>query len=243
MVDRNETVTLVVSKGAKKITVPSGIVNSSLETAKDTIKKAGLKTEVVYEYSDRSIDVVISCSPSERASVSKNSIVTLKVSRGRTVRDNQSVYTVPNLVGMEQGKAQAKISSSGFGIGAVREVYDEKIEKGIVIRQTLKAGTSIPSGATIGLVVSKGPENPEEYKATYTFALEDLVDSDGNPITEGVVSVAVDEVLQKVDKKHSDVSKWDGDYTMDLTSETKGKATIGLFVNGKSVKKDTVKFK
>lgn len=38
MVDRNETVTLVVSKGAKKITVPSGIVNSSLETAKDTIK-------------------------------------------------------------------------------------------------------------------------------------------------------------------------------------------------------------
>lgn len=243
MVDRNETVTLVVSKGAKKITVPSGIVNSSLETAKDTIKKAGLKTEVVYEYSDRSIDVVISCSPSERASVSKNSIVTLKVSRGRTVKDNQSVYTVPNLVGMEQGKAQAKISSSGFSIGAVREVYDEKIEKGIVIRQTLKAGTSIPSGATIGLVVSKGPENPEEYKATYTFALEDLVDSDGNPITEGVVSVAVDEVLQKVDKKHSDVSKWDGDYTMDLTSETKGKATIELFVNGKSVKKDTVKFK
>ena len=30
---------------------------------------------------------------------------------------------------------------------------------------------------------------------------------------------------------------------MDLTSETKGKATIELFVNGKSVKKDTVKFK
>lgn len=73
--------------------------------------------------------------------------------------------------------------------------------------------------------------------------MEDLVDSDGNPITEGVVSVAVDEVLQKVDKKYSDVSKWDGDYTMDLTSETKGKATIELFVNGKSVKKDTVKFK
>lgn len=43
MVDRNETVTLVVSKGAKKITVPSGIVNSSLETAKDTIKKQVLK--------------------------------------------------------------------------------------------------------------------------------------------------------------------------------------------------------
>ena len=57
------------------------------------------------------------------------------------------------------------------------------------------------------------------------------------------VSFAVDEVLQKVDKKYSDVSKWDGDYTMDLTSETKGKATIELFVNGKSVKKDTVKFK
>ena len=145
---------------------------------------------------------------------------------------------------MEQGKAQAKIHHQDLALVLLEKFTMKKLKKELLSDRLLKPVLLIPSGATIGLVVSKGPENPEEYKATYTFALEDLVDSDGNPITEGVVSVAVDEVLQKVDKKHSDVSKWDGDYTMDLTSETKGKATYwSCYVNGKSVKKDTVKFK
>lgn len=73
--------------------------------------------------------------------------------------------------------------------------------------------------------------------------MENLIDEDGQPITEGVVSVAVDGVLQKVDTKHSDVSLWKGDYTMNLESDKKGKATVELFVNGTSVIKDTVKFK
>ena len=43
-----------------------------------------------------------------------------------------------------------------------------------------------------------------------------MVDAEGNPITEGVVSVALNDVLQKVDPKYADVSMWKGDYTMNL---------------------------
>ena len=42
---------------------------------------------------------------------------------------------------------------------------------------------------------------------------------------------------------YSDVSNWPGDYEINLVSNKKGKAQVELFVNGKSVKKDTVKLK
>ena len=133
-------------------------------------------------------------------------------------------------------------------MGEEREEFSETVKKGYVIRQTMKAGGIAPTGTSIGLVISKGSEEPttiepESYTTTYSFALEDLYDEQGNPITEGPVLVLLNGVQQVVDEAHSDVSKWTGDYTISLTSETKGKATIELYVNGKVVKEDTVRFK
>lgn len=242
VVDRNETVKLVVSKGPKKLSVPSGIVNSDLDSAMEDLDKLGVKAEITYEYSDKNVGTVISCSPTERASISKTDTIYLKVSRGKD-KTGEKIVTVPNIVNYEQGKAQEKISSAGFSVGTVREVYSDEVEKGKVIRQLVKGGSSAPAGASIGIVVSKGPEDGEQYKGTYTFALEDLLDSDGNPITEGVVSVALNDVLQKVDPQYADVSMWKGDYKMELVGDKAGKATIELFIDGKSVIKDTVKLK
>ena len=242
VVDRNKTVKLVVSKGPKRLSVPSGIINSDLDSAMEALDKLGVKTEISYEYSEKSVGIVISCSPTERASISKADIVHLKVSRGKD-KTGEKVATVPNVVGYDQSKAQEKISNTGFSVGIVREIYSDEVDKGKVIRQLVKGGSSAPVGASIGIVISKGPEDGEKYKGTYTFALENLLDSDGNPITEGVVSVALNDVLQKVDPKYADVSMWQGDYKMKLVGDKQGKATIELFVDGKSVIKDTVKLK
>lgn len=242
VVDRNKTVKLVVSKGPKRLTVPLGIVNTNLDSAMEALDKLGVKAEVTYEYSEKEVGTVISCSPTERASISKTDTVHLKVSRGKD-KTGEKVATVPNIIGYDQSKAQAKISSAGFSVGGVKEVYSDEVEKGKVIRQLIKGGSSAPIGASVSIVVSKGPEDGEKYQGTYTFVLENLIDSDGNPITEGVVSVALNDVLQKVDPKYADVSMWQGDYTMNFEGDKKGKATIELFVDGKSVVKDTVKLK
>ena len=239
---RNKTVKLVVSKGPKKITVPSGIIGSELDDVIETLDKIGVKTEITYEYSEKNVGVVISSSPAERASISRTDVIHLKVSRGKD-KTGEKVNTVPNVENYKQAKAQEKISASGFSVGKVREVYSEDVEKGTVIRQLIKGGSVAPVGASIGIVVSKGPEGGEEYKGTYTFSMESLLDSDGNPITEGVVSVALNDVLQKVDPRYADVSMWPGDYKMNLVGDKEGKATIELFVDGKSVIKDTVKLK
>lgn len=242
VIDRNKTVKLVVSKGPKRITVPSGIINSDLDSVMESLDELGLKAEVSYEYSDKDVGMVISCTPSERASISKTDIIRLTVSRGND-KTGDKIETVPNVVGYEQSKAQQKISDAGFSVGGVKEVYSDDVEKGKVVRQLIKGGSSAPLGTTVSIVVSKGPEGGEKYHGTYTFAMENLIDSDGNPITEGVVSVALNDVLQKVDAGYSDVSMWVGDYTMKLEGDKKGKSTIELFVDGKSVIKDTVKLK
>ena len=83
----------------------------------------------------------------------------------------------------------------------------------------------------------------KKYKGTYTFAKEDLMDEEGNPIKSGTVVVLLNGSSQGIDPEYSDVSKWPGDYTMTLTSDTKGKATIELLIDGKVVKTDKVKLK
>lgn len=242
VVNKNITVKLIVSKGPERIQVPAGISRSDLDSAISKLDSVGLKYEITYEFSGNTIGTVISCSPTENASVNKTDIVKLVVSRG-SQESEEKTATVPSLVNMKLAKAQERISVSGFGVGNVSEEYSDTVKKGYVIRQTVKSGHQMPLGGTIGLVVSKGSEDAPKYTGSYTFALEDLHDADGNPITEGVVNVALDGVLQKVDPKYADVSKWPGDYTIQLTGDKKGKATIELMVNGQVIHTGTVKLK
>ncbi len=242
IIEKNTTVKLIVSKGPERIQIPEGIVKSDLDSAVKQLEEMGLKTEATYEYSYKEIGSVISCTPVENAFVSKNDVIKLVVSRGQE-QSAEKTGTIPSLAGKKLGSAQEMISSAGFSVGEVRKEFSETVKEGIVIRQTVKAGHAAPLGASIGLVVSKGSEKQQEYTATYTFALEELKDMNGIPITQGLVSVAVDEVLQKVDPNYSDVSMWTGDYTMKFTGNKKGKATVELFVNGQSIIEDTITFK
>lgn len=243
VIDKNETILLTVSKGAEKIEVPSGIKGSDLDTAISKLEDKDLKWELVYEYSSSEINRIISCYPIEQALVSKGDTIKLTVSRGQKTVENSNIGTIPNVEGKKLDKAQQLISNAGYSVGDTKEVYDEEIEKGIVIRQTIKSGYA-PKGTTISLVVSKGSKDADKkYKGTYTFAKEDLMDEEGNHIKSGTVVVLLNGSSQGIDPEYSDVSKWPGDYTMTLTSDTKGKATIELLIDGKVVKTDKVKLK
>lgn len=243
VIEKNETILLTVSKGSKKIEVPSGIKGADLDTAISKLENKDLKWELVYEYSSSEINRVISCYPIEQALVSKGDKIKLTISRGEKAIENSNIGTIPNVEGKKLDKAQQLISNSGFSVGETKEIYDEEIEKGLVIRQTIKSGYA-PKGTTISLVVSKGSKDADKkYKGTYTFAKEDLMDEEGNPIKSGTVVVLLNGSSQGIDPEYSDVSKWPGDYTMTLTSDTKGKATIELLIDGKVVKTDKVKLK
>lgn len=242
IIDKNSTIILVVSKGPERIQVPDNIENSDLEQVTKELEALGLKWEITYEYSDKKIGTVLSSTPSEQAAVAKNDVIKLTVSRGQK-NTGESTAVIPNLINKEEAKAEEKISESGFNVGEVRYEFSDTVEKGIVIRQTIKSGGTAPRGTSIGLVISKGPEGGGQYSALYTFAKEDLRDVNGTPVTEGTVVVLLNGLPQQVDAAYGDVAMWPGDYTVQLKGDVKGNATVQLLVNGSVVHEGTVKLK
>ncbi|KIY21639.1 MULTISPECIES: Stk1 family PASTA domain-containing Ser/Thr kinase [Mesobacillus] len=63
---------------------------------------------------------------------------------------------VPDVSGMELEKAVAELMSTGFIIGDKKEVSDEEIEEGNVIRTNPEAGKMIKEGNEIDLYISTG---------------------------------------------------------------------------------------
>lgn len=246
IVDKNTQIDVVVSRGPERIQIPTDIVDESLSDVTAQLEELGLKWEITYKYDSKKIDTVLSCTPGERAQVKKDDIIKLEVSRGKE-STGENIASVPSVERMKLDKAEEKISNSGFGIGEVRYEHSEDVPKNQVIRQSVKSGSIAPKGASIGLVVSLGSKTPDEsakqYSASYTFAKEDLYDANGIPIASGAVSILLNGIPQTVDPAYANVEMWPGDYKIDLTSDTKGKATVELLINGTTVMTVPVKFK
>ncbi|WP_102262155.1 Stk1 family PASTA domain-containing Ser/Thr kinase [Mesobacillus jeotgali] len=68
---------------------------------------------------------------------------------------------VPDVSGMEVEEAVAELMSAGFFIGDKKEISDEEVEEGNVIRTNPKAGKMIKEGNEIDLYISTGKEAME----------------------------------------------------------------------------------
>jgi hypothetical protein len=63
---------------------------------------------------------------------------------------------VPDVVGLSQADAEAAIVAAGLNVGAVTTANSETVPAGDVISQDPVAGTAVPSGSAVDLVVSSG---------------------------------------------------------------------------------------
>ena len=68
---------------------------------------------------------------------------------------------VPDVSGMEVEEAVAELMSAGFIIGDKKEISDDEVEEGNVIRTNPKAGKLIKEGNEIDLYISTGKEKVE----------------------------------------------------------------------------------
>lgn len=80
--------------------------------------------------------------------------------------DSSSVITqpknqVPNLVGISYAQVQNHREYTGIYLFYVTEEYSDDVPAGTILRQQPEAGTLLPAGETIRLVVSKGPKMVE----------------------------------------------------------------------------------
>ncbi|HEY2334986.1 MAG TPA: Stk1 family PASTA domain-containing Ser/Thr kinase [Solirubrobacterales bacterium] len=146
-------VMLTVSAGPGSAKVPS-TAGMSAEEAEEALEEAGFKAKVETVHS-KGVEEgrVIHSEPSGGETATRGTNVVLTVSRG------PKLATVPVLVGTQRSVAVQQIRGRGFTASVEEEASAKPV--GEVIRQAPSAGSQLPAGSGVSIVVSKG-----EAKAT-----------------------------------------------------------------------------
>jgi serine/threonine-protein kinase len=143
-------VMLTVSSGPGSAKVPS-TAGKDVAEAEEQLEGAGFKTRVEAVHSEEVEEgLVIHSDPSAGETATRGTKVLLTVSSG------PKLATVPVLAGTQRSVAVQQIRGRGF-TPSVEEETSAK-PAGEVIRQTPNAGSRLPSGSTVSIVVSKGEE-------------------------------------------------------------------------------------
>ena len=141
-------------KPSVDIPVPD-VYNMSEETARQTLEAAGLKVEVlesrVRSAADK--DAVAHQEPAANVPVKSGSTVRLTLSKGA------EPVLVPDLSGMSEQAASVMLSNFGLILSEeVERVNDTDYPAGQIIGQDPAPETQVQTGATVTIVVSKGPQ-------------------------------------------------------------------------------------
>lgn len=162
---KDEKITIVISSGKDKTKVPDV---SDLEDAQATtlLEEAKLVVTHGYEYSDTvEKDHVISTDPVAGTEIEEGSTVKIIISNGKETK----AVTVPNLKGMSESDAAAKLSELKLS-GSVSYEYSDSVESGKVISQSPEVNSEAEEGDTVSYVVSQGAK-----AVTYTVSFSGSV--------------------------------------------------------------------
>jgi beta-lactam-binding protein with PASTA domain len=146
--DKGSTVTLEVSQGPGDVRVPS-VENLPERLAIKELNDAGLKANVDREASDTVREgLAIRTVPREGAEVQRGTRVRLLVSSG------PEQVTVPDVVGLSQTSAEARLEDEGLTVSVEEAESDEP--EGEVISQSPAGGTTVDAGSSVTISVSVG---------------------------------------------------------------------------------------
>ena len=148
-VAKGNPVTILVSLGAPKATVPD-VVGKSSTDAVSTLANANLKAKVVKVPSDKPVDTVLAQDPPPGNRVPQGTTVRVNVASGPTL------IGVPSVVGEPYDQAASEVQAAGFGVA--RKNVDANDPAGTVVGQSPTAGTSTAKGSVVTLTVSNGPK-------------------------------------------------------------------------------------
>ena len=145
--DEGSEVTLTVSLGLSAM-----IPDLRGETVADARKELDDENLLVETREESSAGVepgrVIATEPPAGTEVECNSLVTVVVSKG------QKLITLPDVLGDQQEVAEAQLERAGFVVDVDTRDADE--EEGTVIGQDPGAGSELPKGERVTLIVSTG---------------------------------------------------------------------------------------
>ncbi|MER5274370.1 Stk1 family PASTA domain-containing Ser/Thr kinase [Streptomyces sp. NPDC002809] len=151
-VSEGDTITVFVSSGAPKVSVPD-VTQSSEENARKVLEDQGFTVTVnSVESADATPGTVLDQTPKGNAKAEKNSEVKLSVA-------TEKLISMPPVVDRKWDDAVAQLTGNGFKNIGRSEVDSEK-EAGTVVEQNPTAGEKVGKDTAIILKVSKGPPQP-----------------------------------------------------------------------------------
>ena len=156
-VELGSTVTLVLSSGPEQVTVPD-VVGDPLDDATAELERAGLSVSVSrQETADAEPDTVLSQNPAGNAEVDEGSTVTL------TVAKEVEKVEVPDVAGLDQRQAKARLSAAGLRVRVEREAVERPSEDDTVLGQTPGAGEELARGEAVTITVGRFelPDDPD----------------------------------------------------------------------------------
>ena len=136
-----------------EVEVPK-LVGLSLAEAQGTAQRAGIDVAVeTRAYSDAvPVDAIASQDQPPGKRVKAGRVINVVVSLGR------EMIAVPDLVGQPLLQSRLVVEGARLQIGQVNERFDDTVKPGLIISQDPPAGTRIPRGSALTLLVSRGPE-------------------------------------------------------------------------------------
>jgi eukaryotic-like serine/threonine-protein kinase len=189
--EQGEVVSIEVSSGKPKVTIPV-VVGQSSESALRELDALGLDVQVVEVNSAEDEGRVTAQQPPAGTVVVEGTSVRINVSKGpRPVQ-------VPNVVGLPYPQAESELQRAGFGVTRVDVASD--LPEGSVVDQDPDPDTESSRGTTVTLEVSRGPDTVAVPNVTLEdvtiarqtleqagFTVREELEDTTDPASEGIV--------------------------------------------------------
>ena len=156
---KNSVVVLTTSKGPRTGTVPS-VVGITEASARATLEGLGYKVAVARIQSSQPRGSVVSQQPTAGTPAAKGTVVTINVAQGPTTTTTPTTPTqppgkrVPNVVGLAQRVAVARLQSAGFRVDSYPA--GSRRPRGTVIAQGPEGGARAAPSSVVRIDVSLG---------------------------------------------------------------------------------------
>ncbi len=161
-----EEITITVSKGQKKITLPEKMVGEKYETVEKKLKDIEATYEK-QEVNDEEVEVglVVEVTPGEGEEIPASTKVIVKVSKGSSYKD----IDIPSVINQTEDAARSILQEAGF-TGTIEIKTEENTSKsdGIVLRQSIEPGSKVKENEKITLTINK---LPDEHTVTISVTI------------------------------------------------------------------------
>lgn len=187
-VKTNSEVKVVLSAGAKNITVPS-VVNMDIDSAKEIIKSNEFAVgNISYEFNeDVPKDSVIRQTPDPNSSAEKGSSIDMVISKG----PKNTMVTVPSLVGKSINDIKDILLKMKLRLGGKTSVdTSDKSQDGIVSDQNPSDGIQVNSGTAVSVTYYKY-KKPEKQKVEVPNFIGETVEGARELASDSGISVNV----------------------------------------------------